>query len=126
MEPNTLVGTDIGQAAARLGAPQSCVTIDEEVHLGYLDDRGALVPDGIVLVDGVVVRAKLLRHSPPMLHAFWIGQPIERLLQKFGPVLATQPGPVLQTIEFAALRVSVHEGRVVLAEPRPARQPSPP
>ncbi|MBL8754307.1 MAG: hypothetical protein JNK15_13475 [Planctomycetes bacterium] len=115
---HSLLGIDVGQAAARLGPPMSCVVVGDEVHLGYLGESGELVPDGVVLVDGVVVRARRVRRSPPALHAYWIGQPIERLLSNFGPVLASVPGAVLQELTFAAFRVCVHEGRVVLVAPR--------
>jgi hypothetical protein len=115
---STLVGLDIGQAAARLGPPLSCAAVGDEVHLGYLGSAGELIPDGLVLVDGVVVRAKAGQRSPPALHGYWIGQPVERLLPNFGAVVATVPGPVLQELVFAAFRVCVHEGRVVLVQPR--------
>lgn len=114
----SLVGTDVGFAASRLGPPLACVVCGDEVHLGYLGLDGRLIADGVVLVDGVVVRARAKLRSPPSLHAYWIGQPIERLLQNFGPVLAVENSAVLQEFTFAAFRVCVHEGRVVLVAPR--------
>jgi hypothetical protein len=75
------------------------------------------VPDGVVLVDGVVVREGAVRRSPPSVHGDWIGQPIERVLPCFGEVLAVAHDPALQELTFAAWRVFVHEGRVVLAMP---------
>jgi hypothetical protein len=111
------IGADITAVMARLGPPLACREVDGEVHLGYLGADGALVPDGVVLADGVVVRERAVLRSPPVMHGYWIGQPIERVLPRFGPVLAVAEGRELQQLTFAAWHVCVHEGRVVFAAP---------
>lgn len=115
---DSLVGADMGAVTARLGPPLACEVVADEVHLGYRGADGKELPDGVVLVDGVVVRARAALRSPPALHGFWIGQPVERLLQSFGAPAAITTGVVLQELTFAAFRVCVHEGRVVLVAPR--------
>jgi hypothetical protein len=111
------IGADVTAVTARLGPPLTCRELGGEVHLGYGGADGALVPDGIVLADGVVVRERAVLRSPPVMHGYWIGQPIERVLSRFGPLVAATNGPVLQELTFAAWRVCVHEGRVVFAQP---------
>ncbi len=112
-----LTGADVAAVGARLGPPLACRAVAGEVHLAYLGERGEVVDDGIVLADGVVVRERAVRRSPPSMHGYWIGQPIERALPSFGRLIAVANGPVLQQLTFAAWRVCVHEGRVVFATP---------
>jgi len=115
---DSLLGADVGTVGARLGPPLQCKGVGDEVHLGYSGPDGQYVPDGVVLVDGVVVRARAALRSPPSIHGYWIGQPIERVLSCFGPLLEVVHHLALQELTFAAWRVCVHEGRVVLATPR--------
>jgi hypothetical protein len=116
--PNSLVGADVGMVGARLGPPLRCESVGDEVHLGYGGSDGDLIPDAIVLVDGVVVRERAVRRSPPALHGYWIGQPIERLLATFGLPLRSAGRGVLQRLTFPAVHVFVHEGRVASVAPR--------
>jgi hypothetical protein len=111
------IGADVTAVIARLGPPLACREVGGEVHLGYGDASGTMVPDGVVLADGVVVRERAVLRSPPVMHGYWVGQPIERVLPRFGPLLAVESGAVLQQLTFAAWRVCVHEGRVVFARP---------
>jgi hypothetical protein len=115
--PDSLTGADVAAVVARLGPPLACRVAGGEVHLGYLGERGDVLDDGIVLADGVVVRERAVRRSPPTMHGYWVGQPIERALPRFGPLVALANGPVLQRLTFAAWRVCVHEGRIVFATP---------
>jgi hypothetical protein len=117
LPPDSLLGADLAIVGARLGPPLHCRVERDEVHLAYAGQDGRCVPDGVVLVDGVVVREGAVRRSPPSVHGDWIGQPIERVLPCFGEVLAVAHDPALQELTFAAWRVFVHEGRVVLAMP---------
>src|SRR5262245_18766801 len=118
LPPASLLGADLAIVGSQLGPPLHCKVERDEVHLAYVGQDGRCVEDGVVLVDGVVVREGPVRRSPPSAPGDWIGQPIERVLPGFGEVLAVVHGPVLQELTFAAWRVFVHEGRVVLAEPR--------
>jgi hypothetical protein len=118
MLSDSLVGADMGVVTARLGPPLACAVVGEEVHLGYRGAEGTELADGVVLVDGVVVRARAALRSPPALHGYWIGQPVERLLASFGAPTAVATSALLQELTFAAFRVCVHEGRVVLVSPR--------
>lgn len=117
LPPDSLLGADLAIVAAQLGPPLHCKVVRDEVHLAYAGQDGRCVPDGLVLVDGVVVREGLVRSSPPSSHD-WIGQPIERVLPHFGEILAVAHDPALQELIFAVWRVFVHEGRVALAQPR--------
>ncbi|HZN41472.1 MAG TPA: hypothetical protein VFD82_21880 [Planctomycetota bacterium] len=118
LPPDSLLGADVAIVAAQLGPPLHCKAVRDEVHLAYVGQDGRCVSDGVVLVDGVVVRVSPVRRSPPSIHGDWIGQPIERVLPCFGEVLAVAHDPALQELTFAAWRVFVHEGRCVLAQPR--------
>jgi hypothetical protein len=115
---DSLLGADLAIVGSQLGPPLHCKVERDEVHLAYLGQDGRCVEDGVVLVDGVVVRLGSVLRSPPSSPGDWIGQPIERVLPSFGEVLAVAHGPVLQELTFAAWRVFVHEGRVVFAQPR--------
>ena len=117
---DSLTGTDVAAVAARLGPPLDCREANGEVHLAYEDGDGALVHDAVVLADGVVVRARPARRSPPSMHAYWIGQPIERALPRFGALLAVVDRGALTELAFPGWRVCVHEGRVVFAAPAAA------
>jgi hypothetical protein len=108
-QTDPLVGADIATVGARLGPPLEC---------RYLGPGDNLVPDGIVLSDGVVVREHSGLRSVPTLHGYFIGQPIERVLARFGKLVEVLHRPALLEMTFAAWRVCVHEGRVVLATPR--------
>lgn len=114
----SLVGADVGAVGARLGPPLSCAAVGEEVHLGYGGLDRDLVADAVVLVDGVVLRTRPCRRSPPSLHGYWIGQPIECLLANFGAPVAVVTGMALQELTLPAFQVCVHEGRVVAIGPR--------
>ncbi len=116
--PRSLVGADIGTVGTRLGPPLQCKCVGDEVHLAYAGPDGTYVQDGVVLVDGVVVRERSSLRSPPSIHGYWIGQPIERVLDCFGQLLSVVHHSALRELTFAAWRVCVHEGRVVLALPR--------
>jgi len=118
LPPDSLLGADLAIVGSKLGAPLHCKVERDEVHLAYAGPDGRCVADGVVLVDGVVVREGPVLRSPASSHCDWIGQPIERVLPSFGEVLAVAHAPVLQELTFAAWRVFVHEGRVVLAQPR--------
>lgn len=117
-QTDPLVGADIATVGARLGPPLECRAVGDEVHLAYLGPGDNLVPDGIVLSDGVVVREHSGLRSVPTLHGYFIGQPIERVLARFGKLVEVLHRPALLEMTFAAWRVCVHEGRVVLATPR--------
>lgn len=121
---DSLLGADITTVGARLGPPLDCREVGEELHLAYLAADGRHVPDGIVLVDGVVVRERPGLHSLPMLQGYWIGQPIERMLPTLGAVQSMTRHLVMDELQFAAFRVCVHEGRIVLAQPRPLTRAS--
>jgi hypothetical protein len=121
---DSLLGADIATVGAACGAPLQCKNVGDEVHLAYLGVDGAFVPDAIVLMDGVVVRERGLQRSPPSIHGYWIGQPIERVLPCFGPRVEVVHHPAMQEMTFASWRVCVHEGRVVLALPRVATRAS--
>jgi len=114
---DSLTGADIAAVVMRLGPPLGATIAGDELHLAYGGHDGSVAPDGIVLVDGVVVRERDVRRSPPSLHGYWLGQPIERVLGSFGPLVAVRGHPVLQELQFANWRVAVHEGRVVMATP---------
>ena len=116
--PDSLLGTDMGTVGLRLGPPLQCRAVGDEVHLAYLGDDGQHVADGIVLVDGVVVRAKPGMHSLPTLHGYFVGREIERVLPYFGTLLEVTRHLCLQELLFPGFCVCVHEGRVVLALPR--------
>ena len=118
LPPDSLLGADLATVAAQLGTPLHCRVVRDEVHLAYYGQDGRCVPDGVVLSDGVVVRVSPVRSSPPSSHGDWIGQPIERVLPCLGEVIAVAHDPALQEVTFARWRVFVHEGRVVLAQPR--------
>lgn len=118
LSSDSLLGADIATVGARLGPPLQCKAVGDEVHLGYAGPDGTYVADGIVLVDGVVVRERPVLRSPPSIHGYWIGKPIERVLDCFGPLVETLHHQALQELTFAAWRVAVHEGRVVMATPR--------
>lgn len=118
LSTHSLLGADIATVGARLGPPLQCRAVGDEVHLAYAAPDGGFVADAIVLSDGVVVRERPCRRSPPSIHGYWIGQPIETVLACFGPLLETLHHTALQELTFAAWRVSVHEGRVVMAAPR--------
>lgn len=115
---DSLLGADVERVGSRLGPPLDCRVAAGEVQLAYLGPDGHVVPDGIVLADGVVVRERAGLRSIPSLHGYWIGQPIERVFERFGPLHAVARSEALQELTFAAWRVCVHEGRVVLAAPR--------
>jgi hypothetical protein len=117
-QTDLLVGADVATVGARLGPPLQCRAVGDEVHLAYLGPDGGFVPDGIVLSDGVVVREHPGLRSVPTLHGYWIGQPIERVLARFGKLVEALHRPALLELTFAAWHVCVHEGRVVLATPR--------
>jgi len=114
---DSLVGADVAAVVARLGSPLRCRIAGDELHLAFVGPGGDEIADAIVLVDGVVVQERDARRSPPSLHGYWLGQPIERVLSCFGPLVAVRGHPVLQELQFANWRIAVHEGRVVQATP---------
>ncbi len=114
---DSLTGADVAAVVARLGSPLACTLAGDELRLAYRGADDSVVDDAIVLVDGVVVRERVVRRSPPTLHGYWLGQPIERVQGCFGPLVALRAHPVLQELQFANWRVAVHEGRVVMATP---------
>jgi len=115
---DSLLGADIATVGARLGPPLHCRAVGDELHLAYVGPDGQHVPDGIVLVDGVVVRARQGLRSLPTIHGYWIGKPIEHVLACFGVLESVTRHLAMEELQFAAWRVCVHEGRVVLALPR--------
>ena len=118
LSTDSLLGADIATVGARLGPPLQCRAVGDEVHLAYAGPDGRFVPDGIVLADGVVVRERAALRSPPSIHGYWIGQPIEAVLPCFGALVEVLHHQALQELTFANWRVCVHEGRVVMAAPR--------
>lgn len=123
-DAGSLLGADVAAVVAELGPPLACRADGAELHLAFAGEDGEILPDAVVLSDGVVVGHRPARRSPPSLHGYWLGQPIERVLSVFLPLLEVRRHGVLQELQFAQWRVAVYDGRVVLAVPGAVRAAS--
>lgn len=120
-DAGSLLGADVATVVAALDPPLGCRVLGAELHLAFVGDDEEILPDAVVLSDGVVVRQRRARRSPPSLHGYWLGQPIERVLPVFLPLLEVRRHGVLQELRFAQWRVAVYDGRIVVAVPGAVR-----
>lgn len=110
----SLLGADLDAVRAALGSPLGCRIGRGVLQFAYAGPRGVL-PDAVVVVDGVVVRMHAdLRCSPPASSPFdLLGAEVEAACGACGPWLRTEVRGTCRVITFAGAIVIACEGRIV-------------
>ena len=111
---DSLLAADFDEVRARFGAPVGCTTGGGVLTFAYPGPQG-VIPDAVVVVDGIVVRvARGIRCAPasaglPSL----VGAHAEAAVARFGPLLRVVANRAGSELEFATAVVTVRDDCVV-------------
>ena len=111
---DSLLGADFDEVRARFGPPIGCTSGGGVLTFAYPGPRG-VIPDAVVVVDGIVVRvANGIRRAPASAGPqSLVGAHAEAAFARFGPVLHAVASRAGRELEFAGAVVTVRDDCVV-------------
>ncbi len=111
---DSLLGADFDEVRARFGAPVGCTSGGGVLTFAYPGPRG-VIPDAVVVVDGIVVRVArgIQRAAAPAGLPSLVGAHPEAAFARFGPVLRAVASRAGREFAFATAVVTVREDCVV-------------